>query len=174
MLFAGDDCASGAPIFTWVVGQGPRERPAGVFDRIPEDAGLSLRLTYRKGFDTEGLAFEDDPAVDVFPGPDRGRAAEMLVVGPGDTPLGVATLLSVLPPDGLDPGPEGFAVEAVAGDGTVTSLLRIRRFDADWSEKFAFREPLQLAAGTVLRVSHPGAIVDLIREPAAGLDERAP
>ena len=172
VLHAGDDCASGAPIFTWVVGQGPRMRPDGIFDRLPEGAGLFLHLTYRKGFDTEGLAFEDEPEVVVYPpDPDRGRAVEMLAVEPGTTPVGPATLLSVLPPEGLDPGADGFAVEAVASDGTVTSLLRIRRFDADWAEKFAFREPVSLGNDAAIRVSHPGAILDLVRTPATGPDE---
>ena len=85
--------------------------------------------------------------------------------------MGPATLLSVLPPEGLDPGPDGFAVEAVGTDGAVTPLLRIRRFDADWAEKFAFREPVRLAAGAAIRVSHPGAIVDLVRAPPTGPDE---
>jgi len=172
VLYAGDDCASGAPLFTWVVGQGPRMRPEGVFDRLPEDTGLFLHLSYRKGFDTEGLEFEDEPQVVVFPPlPDRTRAVEMLAVEPGTTPVGPATLLSVLPPEGLDPGPDGFAVEAVGNDGAVTPLLRIRRFDADWAEKFAFREPVSLADGAAIRVSHPGAILDLVRPPASGPDE---
>ena len=172
VLYAGDDCASGAPLFTWVVGQGPRLRPEGVFDRLPEGAGLFLHLFYRKGFDTEGLAFEDEPQVVVFPPlPDRTRAVEMFPVEPGTTPVGPATLLSVLPPEGLDPGPHGFAVDTVGTDGVVTPLLRIRRFDADWAEKFAFREPVSLADGAAIRVSHPGAIVDLVRTPPAGLGE---
>ena len=172
VLYAGDDCASGAPLFTWVVGQGPRLRPEGLLDRLPEDTGLFLHLSYRKGFDTEGLEFEDEPQVVVFPPlPDRTRAVEMLAVEPGTTPVGPATLLSVLPPEGLDPGPDGFAVETVGNDGAVTPLLRIRRFDADWAEKFAFREPVQLAAGAAIRVSHPGAILDLVRAPVPGPDE---
>ncbi len=172
VLFAGSDCGTGTPIFTWVVGQGPRLRPEGVFDRLPEEAGLFLQLSYRKGFDTEGMEFEDEPQVAVFPPlPDRTRPVETLAVEPGTTAVGPATLLSVLPPEGLDPGPEGFAVETVGSDGAVTLLLRIRRLDSDWAEKFAFREPVRLAEGAAIRVSHPGAIVDLVRPPASGLDE---
>lgn len=172
VLYAGDDCASGAPLFTWVVGQGPRLRPEGAFDRLPEAADLFLHLSYRKGFDTEGLEFEDAPQVVVFPPlPDRTRAVEMLAVEPGTTPVGPATLLAVLPPEGLEPGPDGFAVEAVGNDGAVTPLLRIRRFDSDWAEKFAFREPVSLADGAAIRVSHPGAILDLVRTPLTGPDK---
>ena len=83
----------------------------------------------------------------------------MLAVEPGSTPVGPATLLSVLPPEGLDPGPDGFAVEAIGSDGTVVPLPRIRRFDSDWAEKFAFRDPVRLAEGAAIRVSsrsHPG------------------
>ena len=62
-------------------------------------------------------------------------------------------------------------MEAVGDDGAVTPLLRIRRFDSDWAEKFAFREPVSLADGAAIRVSHPGAILDLVRTPASGPDE---
>ncbi len=168
VLFRGDDCESGVPIFTWVVGQGARRRPAGAFDPLPPDAGLFLQLAYRKGFDTEGLAFRDAPEVAVFPPvSDPGAAVETVALEPGLTRLGAASLLSVLPPEGLDPGPDGFAVEVVGAGGQVTPLLRIRRFDADWSEKFLFRNPISLADGSAIRVSHPGAIVDVVRPSAA-------
>ena len=168
VLLIGADCDSGAPVFTWVVGQGPRMRPQGVFDPLPAGADLFLRLAYRKGFDTEGLAFEDAPEVVVFPaGPDPGTPVEMLAVEPGSTRLGAARLLAVLPPEGLDPGPEGFAVEALGEDGEPTPLLRIRRLDPDWSEKFAFSAPVPLGERARIRVSHPGAILDVVRAPAA-------
>ena len=173
VLYAGGDCAAGTPIFTWVVGQGARMRPAGLVDRLPADSNLFLELRYRKDFDTEGLAFEDAPEVVVFaPDTGGGQSVEIVAIEPGSTPLGPATVLSVLPPEGLDPGPDGFAVEAVDPDGAVTPLLRIRRFDPDWSEKFALDRPLQLAKGAAIRVTHPGAIVDLVRTPAAGPDEQ--
>ena len=172
VLHAGGDCDTGAPIFTWVVGQGPRMRPAGTHDRLPPETGLFLHLTYRKGFDTEGLAFEDDPQLVVFPvAPGGGRPVETLAVEPGSTRVGPALLLAVLPPEGLDPGPDGFAVETVTADGEVTPLLRIRRFDADWSEKFAFRDPVMLAEDAAIRVSHPGAILDLVRNPEPAADQ---
>lgn len=173
VLLVGEDCESAAPLFTWVVGQGPRMRPAGIFDPLPADAGLFLRLAYRKGFDTEGLAFEDAPEVAVFPArPDRGAPVRMRPVEPGATRLGPAALLAVLPPEGLDPGPDGFAVELLGSDGEATPLLRIRRFDPDWSEKFAFAAPVPLDDAAAIRVSHPGAILDLVRPPPAEDGER--
>ena len=131
-------------------------RPEGTFDRLPASSCNSLtargsiprvwrsKMTRRWSFPTE---------------PDRGHAVEMLAVEPGSTPVGPATLLSVLSPEGLDPGPDGFAVEAIGSDGTVVPLLRIRRFDSDWAEKVAFRDPVRLAEGAAIRVSsrsHPG------------------
>ncbi len=172
-LFVGDGCDEGVPVFTWVVGQGPRRRPEGAHDALPLDAGLFLAVDYRKGFDTEGYAFEDDLEVAVFP-PTAGDAVETVALEPGATRLGPATLLAILPPlDRATPSTSGddvFAVDAVGADGEVTELLRIRRPDPDWTERFVLAEPLRLEAGASVRVSHPGAILDLLRPPreAAG------
>ncbi len=172
-LFVGDGCDSGLPLFTWVVGQGPRLRPGGTFDRLPEGAGLHLQVTYRKGFETEGYAFEDDLEVAVFPA-GAGAAVEVMVLEPGTTEIGPASLLAVLPPFGASASErdqdEVFRVDAVGESGEITELLRIRRFEADWNERFLFAEPIRLPAGASVRVSHPGAIVDLVRETAAGAD----
>ena len=168
VLVRGGDCGSGTPIFTWVVGQGARRRPEGAFDPLPAEAGLFLELAYRKGFDTEGLAFEDAPQLVVFPaGAEADAAVETLTLDRGSAPLGPASVLAVLPPPDLDPGADGFRIEAVEPDGRTTPLLRIRRFDADWAEKFVFRQPLRLAEGAAVRASHPGAVLDLIRPPDA-------
>ncbi len=188
VLFLGDGCRNAAPVFTWVVGQGARLRPEGVFDPLPPEAGLFLHLEYRKGFDTEGLAFEDAPQIVVFPAGKR-RAADAAAQGGGGEPtavetvaagasavepvafeagatrFGPASLLAVLPPEELDLGGGGFTVEAVAADGSATTLLRITRFDRDWVEKFVFRTPVRLEGGESVRVSHPGAILDVIRGP---------
>lgn len=167
-LFAGESCETGTPVFTWVVGQGPRLRPAGAYDWIPEGTGLFLRLEYRKGFDTEGYAFRDDVELAVFTA-NGGAPIETRALEPGSTEIGPASLLAVLPPLDSDAfggrGGEVFTVDAVAVSGEVTELLRIRRFDRDWTERFAFAEPVRLPAGAALRVSHPGALVDLVRAP---------
>ncbi len=169
-LFVGDGCDEGTPVFTWVVGQGPRLRPEGAHDALPTGAGLFLAVDYRKGFDTEGYAFEDDLEIAVYPA-GGGSSIETVAIEPGSSELGSATLLAILPP--LDraafsvPGNEVFAVEAVGADGGVTELLRIRRPDADWTERFVLAEPLRLEAGASVRVSHPGAIVDLVRPAEA-------
>lgn len=164
-LLAGEDCDSAFPLFTWVPGQGPRHRPEGIVDRLAMDRKLFLHLHYRKGFETEGLAFEDAPEVVVFaPEPSAGAAVvETLAVEAGESRLAAAALLAVVPPDGVEPGDGDFLIEAVSADGRVETLLRIRRFDPDWSEKYAFREPVWLSNGASVRVSHPGGFLDLIR-----------
>ncbi len=169
-LFVGNGCDGGVPVFTWVVGQGPRVRPGGAHDALPTGAGLFLAVDYRKGFDTDGYAFEDDLEIAVYPA-GGGSSIETVALEPGSSELGSATLLAILPP--LDraafsgPGDEVFAVEAVGADGAVTELLRIRRPDPDWTERFVLAEPLRLEAGASVRVSHPGAIVDLVRPAEA-------
>lgn len=165
-------CEDGVPVFVWVVGQGQRPEgaglPAGTHRVLPAGAGLHLRLEYRKGFETEGLSFRHRPEVVVLPAADGSRALETVAVEAGSTRL-TGRLLALYPPeDGADGdrgfGPEGFTVEAVGPDGEAATLLRIRRFDRDWAERFFFREPFPLAEGTEIRVSHAGAFLDLVRE----------
>ena len=94
----------------------------------------------------------------------------MLAVEPGSTPVGPATLLSVLPPEGLDPGPDGFAVEAIGSDGTVVPLLR----SAASIPIGPRSSPSGIRCGSrrgPRSGSHPGATLDLIRTPATGIDE---
>lgn len=164
-------CEEGIPVFTWVVGQGVRERPPGVHDRLPPDEPLHLRLWYRKGFDTEGLSFRHRPEVTVrAAAPTAGAPVETVALEAGSTRL-EGVLLAVFPPEGL--GDDGasdaaaFTVEAVSPTGEVTTLLRIRRFDPDWAEKFFFRDPVRLAPGAAVRASHSGAFLDLARPGAA-------
>ncbi len=167
-VLIGNGCETAVPLFTWVPGQGRRTRPDGVVDLLPTGSGLFLELRYRKSFDTEGLGYVDAPEIVVFP-PDRagGAVVETVALEPGDSRLPGAALLAVLPPDGLVLGDEGFAVQAVSADGEVEPLLRITRFDEDWAEKYAFRAPIRLDADISIRVSHPGALVDLIRPGGA-------
>lgn len=164
-------CEEGVPVFTWVVGQGVRERPPGVHDPLPPNEPLHLRLWYRKGFDTEGLSFRHRPEVTVHAAaPTAGAPVETVALEAGDTRL-EGVLLAVFPPEEL--GDDGatdaaaFTVEAVSPTGEVTTLLRIRRFDPDWTEKFLFREPVRLAPGAAVRASHSGAFLDLARPGAA-------
>ena len=154
-------CEEGVPVFTWVVGQGVRRRPPGVHDPLPPDEPLHLRLRYRKGFDTEGLSFRHRPEVTVHAAPPAaGAPVETVALEAGNTRLD-GVLLAVFPPEDLgvgsatDGAPDGpaFTVDAVGPAGEVTTLLRIRRFDRDWAEKFFFREPVRLAPGAAVRAS---------------------
>jgi hypothetical protein len=52
-------------------------------------------------------------------------------------------------------------VETVAPDGTARVLLAIESFDPLWSEKYMFRTPILLPAGSTLRASHSGVWADL-------------
>lgn len=164
-------CEEGVPVFTWVVGQGARRRPPGVHDPLPPESLWSLRLAYRKGFDTEGLSFRHRPEVSVLAaaGP-AGVPVETLALEAGSTRL-AGELLAVFAParPGADGGGEArpFTVEAVSPEGEVSTLLRIRRFDPDWAEKFVFRERVRLAPGAEVRVSHSGAFLDVARPGAA-------
>ena len=172
-------CEEGVPVFTWVVGQGVRRRPPGVHDPLPPDEPLHLRLRYRKGFDTEGLSFRHRPEVTVHAAPPApGAPVETVALEAGNTRLD-GVLLAVFPPEDLGvgsatdsaPGGPAFTVDAVGPAGEVTTLLRIRRFDRDWAEKFFFREPVRLAPGVVVRASHAGAFLDLARPGAAAASD---
>ena len=164
-------CEDGVPVFVWVVGQGRRPEsgglPPGTRRDLPVDAALHLRLEYRKGFETEGLSFRHRPEVVVLPAADGSRPLETVAVEAGSTRLS-GRLVALYPPEdgagGRGFGPEGFTVEAVGPDGEAAALLRIRRFDRDWAERFFFREPVPLTEGAEIRVSHSGAFLDLVRE----------
>ncbi len=166
VLFRGG--CEGDPVFTWVVGQGTRRRPPGSFDPLGSEGELFLALEYRKGFETEGLAFEDRPEVGILPAPENADfpiavlRAESGVLRPG-----AGALLALLPPREIDPARPVFSAELVGPDGSVETLLRIRRTDPDWLEKYAFRAPVRMGAGSEIRFSHPGAVVDVIREGSA-------
>lgn len=164
------DCEGGVPVFVWVVGQGRRPEaaglPPGTHRELPADAPLHLRLEYRKGFETEGLAFRHRPEVVVRPAAEGSRPLETVAVEAGSTRLS-GRLVALYPPEdggGRGFGPAGFTVESVGPDGRAATLLRIRRFDRDWAERFFFREPVPLTEGAEIRVSHSGAFLDLVRE----------
>ncbi len=147
----------GEPLYTWVVGQEVRRRPAGTFDPLGREERLFLLLEYRKGFETEGIGFEDRPEVVLLPAPEDADAP--ITVLPADGPVlrpGPGVLLALMPPSG-----SAFSAELASPDGTTTPLLRIRREDSDWVEKYAFREPIRLGPGFEIRLSHPGAFVDI-------------
>lgn len=164
-------CEDGVPVFVWVVGQGRRPEsgglPPGTRRDLPVDAALHLRLEYRKGFETEGLSFRHRPEVVVLPAAEGSRPLETVAVEAGNTRL-TGRLVALYPPEdaagGRGFGPEGFTVEFVGPDGEAATLLRIRRFDRDWAERFFFLEPVPLTEGTEVRVSHAGAFLDLVRE----------
>lgn len=165
-------CEGGVPVFVWVVGQGKRPEsgglPPGTRRELPADAALHLRLEYRKGFETEGLSFRHLPEVVVLPAAADSRPVETVAVEAGSTRLS-GDLLALYPPEGGGAGgggfgPEGFTVEAVGPDGEAATLVRIRRFDRDWAERFFFREAVPLTEGTEIRASHAGAFLDLVRE----------
>lgn len=171
-------CEEGVPVFTWVVGQGVRRRPPGVHDPLPPGEPLHLHLRYRKGFDTEGLSFRHRPEVTVHAAPPAaGAPVETVALEAGNTRLD-GVLLAVFPPEDLGAGDGAeedavFTVDAVDPAGEVTTLLRIRRFEPDWAEKFFFRDPVRLAPGAEVRASHAGAFLDLARPggAAAGAGE---
>ncbi len=152
------------PVFTWVVGQGTRRRPAGTFDPLGA-GGLFLELEYRKGFETEGFAFNDRPSVGILPAPEDADSPVRVVHadGPALRP-GAGRLLALTPP----PDADAFSAELVTADGASTPLLSIRRIDADWLEKYAFEEPVRLGPGSEIRLSHPGAFADLALDEASG------
>ncbi len=152
----------GEPVFTWVVGQGARLRPPGTFDPLDPEGELFLSLAYRKGFETEGLAFADRPEVDILPAPADADSPIAILKAEGKVLRpGAGMLLAILPPGETD---SVFSAELAAPDGSARALLRIRRTDPDWLEKYAFRAPIRIGPDSEIRFSHPGAFVDVVRE----------
>lgn len=162
-ILVGDSCSDGEPLATWLPDRTRTSFPEGLGRELSPSSTLALELRYVKGWGEEGNKLTDRSALGLW---FRNGAAPVrsVPVSPPLFRLERAARLVALYPSSGDESP--LRVEAVAPDGTIRLLLAIDRFDAAWKEKYFFREPITLPAGSALRVSHPGVWADLV-PPAA-------
>jgi hypothetical protein len=157
-ILVGDSCSDGEPLATWLPDRTRVSFPDGLGRELPASSTLALELLYVKGWGAEGKRLTDRSALGLWFS-ERAAPVRSVRIEDRRIQLKQATRLVALCPTSGDESP--LRVEAVAPDGTTRLLLAIDRFDAAWREKYFFREPLVLPAGSALRASHAGVWVDL-------------
>lgn len=157
-ILVGDSCSDGEPLATWLPDRERVSFPEGLGRRLDASASLLLELHYKKKWGDEGKRILDGSALGLWFSKDavpvRSVAIEKLRLD-----LEEPARLVALYATAADESP--LRVEAVAPDGGTRLLLSIERFDPAWSEKYFFRMPILLSAGSTLRVSHSGVWADL-------------
>ncbi|MGH9323951.1 MAG: c-type cytochrome [Vicinamibacteria bacterium] len=158
-VFLGDSCAADAePFGTWLPDQGRVSYPGGFGREIPADSSLALELRYVKSWEDEGRRMGDQTALGLWFSDDAAIVRAMRITAPRWS-VKEPRLLTALYPAPADESP--LRVELVLPDGGARLLLAIESFDAAWSEKYFFREPVLLPVGSQIRVSHPVVWADL-------------
>jgi hypothetical protein len=157
-ILVGDSCSDGEPLATWLPDRNRIAFPDGFGRELEASSTLAVELRYVKGWGDEGKRLTDRSAVGLHfsktASPVRSVAIEHPIL-----PLERETRLVALYASSGDASP--LRVEAVAPDGSRRLLLAIERFDPAWSEKYFFRSPILLPAGSALRVSRSGVWADL-------------
>jgi hypothetical protein len=148
----------GGSIGSWVPGDAPTQFPAGVAERLPAGATLSVEFYYRKSSATEmpagalQLFFRDAAARRL-----RHRAldCDLSSVGENIEALAVTPLAAAA----------GDSLEIVARrpDRSIEPLIVIPQFDPGYPVTYRFRSPIALPKGTTVRVrgSSPGCSAEL-------------
>jgi hypothetical protein len=157
-ILVGDSCSDAEPLATWLPDRRRISFPEGLGRRLAASSSLLLELHYKKNWGEEGKRILDGSTLGLWFSADAVPVRSVAIEKPR-LDLDEATRLVALYATAADESP--LRVDAVAPDGTIRLLLVIDRFDAAWSEKYFFREPIPLPAGSSLRVSHSGVWADL-------------
>jgi hypothetical protein len=166
-ILVGDSCDEAEPLAAWLPDRERISFPEGLGRKLLASSSLLLELHYVKGWGDEGKRILDRSALGLW----FSKEAEPVRSVPIETPrleLDEAARLVALFATALGEAP--LRVEAVAPDGSTRLLLAIDRFDPAWSEKYFFRTPILLPAGSTLRASRSGVWADLAA-PAATANE---
>jgi hypothetical protein len=166
-ILVGDSCDAASPLATWLPDRGRISFPEGLGRRLPASSTLLLELHYVKGWGDEGKRILDRSALGLWFSKDAEPVRSIPIEAPR-LDLDEAARLVALFPTATEGAP--LRVEALAPDGSIRLLLAIDRFDPAWSEKYFFRTPILLPAGSSLRASHAGVWADLAA-PAATANE---
>ena len=157
-ILVGDSCSDGEPLATWLPDRGRVSFPEGLGRRLDASSSLLLELHYKKKWGDEGKRILDGSALGLWFSKDAVPVRSVAIEKPRldlEEPARLVSLYATA----ADESP--IRVEAVAPDGGTRLLLSIERFDPAWSEKYFFRKPILLPAGSILRVSHSGVWADL-------------
>jgi len=150
----------------WAPGNLPRTMPTGVAKVLPAGARLVIQVHYHPSGKPEtdqtevGIYFSKEPVTRVI------RVLPLMPLGgpwsgmkiPAGEPDAEVRCSVTLPRDlrALTITPhmhllgKDMSVTATLPDGTITPLIRLRRWDFNWQESYQYREPVPLPAGTRL------------------------
>jgi mono/diheme cytochrome c family protein len=174
-VFAGESCAQGEPLLTWLPDEKRVSYPDGLGRELPIQANVALELRYKKGWGQEGKRILDKSAVGLWFAESGVERVSSLRIE-GRQTLGRDVTLVGLFPDPVSSAPgeaEPLRVEAVLPGGKTEVLLSIADPDRAWIETYFLREPLVLPQGTELRSSRAAVWADVVFTPASSLDDGA-
>lgn len=132
----------------WVAGDRPLPID-GAAVRLPPGAELTVRIHYRKPWESEQTAITDRSAIGLY-FTERDRPLERVTLTARHTIADPVEALAIYP----DPQLAGVRarVTAVQPDGTREELISFRP-RADWARRYWFRQPIPLPRGTVLETT---------------------
>jgi hypothetical protein len=146
----------GAPVASWIAGEGARFWPDGRGVRLPAGSSISARIHYKKTWLDEGKEIRDRSAVALYLSPGKAKPIESLVVetsgGRGDYRLKRdVEVLSLIPK--IEAPLQSLLAEAILPDGTMLPLIRLRDPDPAWPRTYRLEKPIALPKGSRLRVT---------------------
>jgi hypothetical protein len=148
------DSKPGPPVWSWVAGESVEAWPEGRGLRLPAQAGLHVRIHYKKTWLDEGKEIRDRSSLGLYFSKGKPKPIESLAVETrdADIPLtGAVEVLSFLP--NVEARLDSLAVEAALPDGTVLRLVRLREPDPAWPRTYRLEDPISLPKGSRLRLT---------------------
>jgi hypothetical protein len=142
-------------IALWVPGDTPLALPDGAAFDVPADAELVVRVRYKKTWEHEREAMSDRSEIGLYFAAARGGSVRTLALDSLPLKAGIR-VLSAYP----TPGRSGTTVtlEATSPAGAVQRLIELTPRQG-WDRRYAFDPPIDLPAGTTLRLSPAGSLV---------------
>jgi hypothetical protein len=146
----------GAPVASWVAGEGAFVWPDGLGVRLPAGSSIVARIHCEKTWLDEGKEIRDRSSLALYFSKGKATPVETLVIeareGVGSHSLSRGVeVLSLLP---RIEGPlESLLAEALLPDGTSVPLIRLRAPEPAWPRTYRLEEPLSLPKGSEVRLS---------------------
>jgi hypothetical protein len=160
----GSSCRESEPLLTWLPDQGKVSFPDGLGRLLPAGTSLSVELLYVKGWAEQGETTRDRSSLGIWFSAGAIPVRSVRIDGTGRLARGPVTLVAICPDPSASVSPQGpLRIEAVGPDGSTRLLLASDAFDPHWGEKYFFREPLELPAGTEIRSSGSPLWADFIQ-----------
>ena len=165
--------AGGPMLAAWVPGHKAIAAPSGTAFRLPTNATLTHRMHYKKNWHDEQTALSDRSSIGLYftEAPVSGKSIETLAIDSpngeqdpsapyhfsGAVPKG-ARVLAFTP--SFDKVYRSVVVEATMPTGNHVTLLKLRAVQPQWFRRYWLQEPVELPAGSNLKVTATPAPAD--------------